>query len=163
MGFLGRVSKESGEQPGTTVIAGSTKVVGDLQLNDDFHLDGTLSGKLTSTRNVSIGVNGEFDGQIVAQKVVISGRFDGSIDAERLEIVSTGRVGGEVKVAELVIEPGGQFNGNSQIRAANSEPRRIAFQGSRDKTTATSGSPDQDEKLDEDNMPSDARVASDLT
>ena len=160
MGFLGRVSKEGGEQPGTTVIAGSTKVVGDLQLSDDFHLDGSLSGKLTSTRNVSIGVNGKFDGQIVAQKIMISGRFDGSIDAERLEIISTGRVSGEIKVAELVIEPGAQFNGNSQIRTANSEPRRIAFQGSREQS-ASSGASEPDKNSE--TPPADARVAGDLT
>ena len=129
MGFLGRVSKESGHQPGTTVVAGSTKIVGDLQLADDLHLDGYMSGKLNSTCNISVGQNGEFEGEIVAKKVVVSGRVEGSIDADRLEIVSSGSVSGEIRVSELVIEPGGQFSGSSQIKAPEDQaPRRISHQ-----------------------------------
>ena len=74
MGFLGRVSKEGGDQPGTTVVAGGTKIVGGLQLSDDFHLDGFMEGRLRSSLNVSVGVNGQFDGEIEAKKVMISGR-----------------------------------------------------------------------------------------
>ena len=128
MGFLGRVGKEGGDQPGTTVVAGGTKIVGDLQLNDDFHLDGCMQGKLRSSLNVSVGVHGEFDGEIEAKKVMISGRVDGTIDAERLEIVSTGRVTGEINVTELVIEPGGQLSGVSQIKKTiEPEPRQLTY------------------------------------
>ena len=136
MGFLGRVSKEGGDQPGTTVVAGGTKIVGDLQLSDDFHLDGCMEGRLRSSLNVSVGVNGQFDGEIEAKKVMISGRVDGTIDAERLEIVSTGRVTGEIKVTELVIEPGGQFSGTSQIKeAGESAPRQLTYTSSAQQPT----------------------------
>ena len=148
MGFLGRVSKESGQQPGTTVIAGATKVVGDLQLSDDFHLDGCMAGKLNSSHNVTIGIGGEFDGEICAHKVVVSGRIDGSVDAERLEIVSSGKVSGEIRVAELVIEPGGQFNGSSHIKSADTQPpRRISHQPeSGNEATSPSRTEDEPDK-----------------
>lgn len=129
MGFLGRVGKESSHQPGTTVVASGTKIIGDLQLADDFHLDGEMSGKLQSTLNVSVGLNGTFDGEIQAKKVMVSGRTEGTIDAERLEIVSTGNVTGEIFVTELVIEPGGKFSGTSHIKSAeDAEPRRLSHQ-----------------------------------
>ncbi|WP_372798058.1 polymer-forming cytoskeletal protein [Litorivivens sp.] len=129
MGILGRVGKESSDQPGTTVVASGTKIVGDLQLNDDFHLDGRMSGKVNSSLNVSVGKGGEFDGAIQAKKVVISGCVDGTIDAERLEIVSGGRVIGEIFVTELVIEPGGHFSGTSHIKNTDdAEPRRLSHQ-----------------------------------
>lgn len=86
-----------------------------------------MSGTLLSSMNVSIGVDGEFDGDIRAKKVVISGRVDGTIDAERLEIVSTGRVTGEITATELVIEPGGSFSGTSHTKSQeHSEPRRLS-------------------------------------
>lgn len=88
-----------------------------------------MSGTLQSSHNITIGVGGEFDGEISARKVVVSGRIEGSIDAERLEIVSSGKVSGEIRVVELVIEPGGQFNGSSQIKSPDDkEPRRISHQ-----------------------------------
>lgn len=97
-----------------------------------------MTGKLTSSHNVTIGIGGEFDGEIRAQKVVVSGRVDGSVDAERLEIVSSGKVSGEIRVAELVIEPGGQFNGSSHIKSAdNPEPRRISHQPESGSDTAS--------------------------
>lgn len=54
---------------------------------------------------------------------MISGSFEGNIDARRLEIVAGGRVDGDVTVAELVIEPGALFNGNSRIRESKAEPQ----------------------------------------
>jgi cytoskeletal protein CcmA (bactofilin family) len=53
---------------------------------------------------------------MAAEHIVISGSFAGNIDARRLEIVAGGRVEGDVTVAELVIESGALFNGNSRIR-----------------------------------------------
>ena len=95
-----------------------------------------MKGRLRSSLNVSVGVNGQFDGEIEAKKVMISGRVDGTIDAERLEIVSTGRVTGEIKVTELVIEPGGQFSGTSQIKeAGESAPRQLTYTSSAQQPT----------------------------
>jgi len=54
-------------------------------------------------------------GQMRAAAVVVSGRVDGSISAERLEIVAGGSVEGDVYTIDLVIEPGGRFNGSSEI------------------------------------------------
>lgn len=81
-----------------------------------------MEGNLESEGDVSIGQSGEFEGDIRAGRVVISGRFNGTIDCRRLEIVSTGRVTGEIQVSELVIESGGHFSGSSRIK--NGEPQR---------------------------------------
>ncbi len=107
-----------------------------------------MSGTLISTRNVTIGMGGEFTGEISAKKVYVSGHVEGSIDAERLEIVGTGKVRGEIRISELVIEPGGQFNGSSEIKAIDdAEPRRISHQPHSDKTESTApkvdGEPNQ--------------------
>ena len=72
-----------------------------------------------------IGKTGKLEGNIRAKNVVVSGQFGGSITCERLEIVSQGRVIGEVETAELVIEAGGQFSGASRIK--DEEPRQIPF------------------------------------
>ena len=126
MGIIGRSGKANGEQreqrTGTTVIAAGTRLVGSLTLTDSFHLDGAMEGNLESEGDVSIGQSGEFEGDIKARRVVISGHFNGTIDCSRLEIVSTGRVTGEIQISELVIESGGHFSGSSRIK--NGEPQR---------------------------------------
>ncbi len=110
------------------MVAGGTRIVGNFELSDSFHLDGSMQGTVVSDSDVSIGRSGSFDGDITAKHVLVSGRFEGQLDADRLEIVASGRVTGEVRVRELVIEAGGQFNGASHIKQANEEPRRLSQQ-----------------------------------
>ena len=72
---------------------------------------------MQSESNVVIGADGYLKGQIKAATVVVSGRVDGSIAADRLEIIADGAVEGDVHTVNLVIEPGGRFNGSSEIVA----------------------------------------------
>jgi len=80
-----------------------------------LHVDGRIDGDVKSESNVVIGADGYMKGQIKAATVVVSGRVDGSISADRLEIIAGGCVEGDVHIVDLVIEPGGRFNGSSEI------------------------------------------------
>ena len=124
MGIISRGRAQNGQRTGTTVIAAGTKLVGDLALSDNLHIDGHLEGAVRSDAEVSIGEQGSVEGEIEARRILVSGRFQGSIDAERLEIAAGGRVDGDVVVGELVIESGAQFNGSSKIRGQEA-PRQL--------------------------------------
>jgi len=65
---------------------------------------------------------------------MISGQFEGSIEAQRLEIVSTGSVSGAISVQQLVIESGARFNGTSEIKTpgADSQTPRISRETERE-------------------------------
>jgi len=80
-----------------------------------LHVDGRIDGDVQSESNVVIGADGYLKGQVKAATVVVSGRVDGSISADRLEIIAGGCVEGDVHIVDLVIEPGGRFNGSSEI------------------------------------------------
>ena len=127
MGIIGKSGKTNGERTGTTVIAAGTNLVGSLTLSDSFHLDGSMDGNIESKSDVSIGKNGQFEGDIQAQRVVVCGHFNGTLDCQRLEIVAGGRVTGEIAVGELVIESGGQFSGSSRIKD-DEPPRQLSHQ-----------------------------------
>ncbi len=107
------------------MVSGETHLVGDLSLSDSLHIDGSIKGNVKSASDVIIGKTGSFEGDLSAVNVIISGRFQGNISAQRMEIVAGGRVDGEVEVAELVIESGGHFNGSSRIRSE--APRRLSY------------------------------------
>ena len=76
---------------------------------------------------------------------MISGRFAGNIDAERLEIVASGKVSGTVSVGQLVIESGAQFNGTSKIKGKE-PPRQIAHDSENEKVGAKAQEPEKVEK-----------------
>lgn len=127
MGIISRGHSSDRKRTGTTVIAAGTKLVGDFALSDNLHIDGNVEGNVKSEAEVSIGEQGNFEGDIAASKVLVSGRFSGKIDAERLEIVATGSVSGTVSVGQLVIESGAQFDGTSKIKG-HEPPRRIGHE-----------------------------------
>lgn len=116
MGFPGKNSKKTDGGTRTTVVAAGTTLTGNVELNDDFHLDGVMKGNLTSKNDLIVSTTGRFTGDVKAKRVLVSGVLDGKVDADRLEIVASGQVSGEIKVRELVIESGGQFVGASQVK-----------------------------------------------
>ena len=134
MGIISRGDTPDRKRPGTTVIAAGTQLVGDLTLTDSLHVDGRIEGKIESNGEVSIGVDGRVDGELHAESVMISGQFEGSIEAQRLEIVSTGSVSGAISVQQLVIESGARFNGTSEIKTpgADSQTPRISRETERE-------------------------------
>lgn len=89
-----------------------------------MHVDGRIDGDVKSESNVVIGADGYLKGQVKAATVVVSGRVDGSISADRLEIIAGGCVEGDVHIVDLVIEPGGRFNGSSEILGSEAPATR---------------------------------------
>ncbi|GAB4177969.1 MAG: polymer-forming cytoskeletal protein [Wenzhouxiangellaceae bacterium] len=115
MGIFGKNRAQSDSGTGTTVIGAGTELVGDLTLTDRLHVDGRIEGDIRSTATITVGEKGRLEGKVEAQTVIVSGQVSGSIAATQLEILSGGNVQGDVHVANLVIEPGGRFNGSSEI------------------------------------------------
>ena len=122
MGLLGKGNKGQAQHPGTTIISSGSKFRGELTLDATLHIDGVVEGTIESSGDVSIGSAGRFEGNLRARHVMVSGYLRGNIEGERLEIVASGKVFGEVTSVQLVIEPGGQFAGESRVRNAAEAP-----------------------------------------
>lgn len=99
---------------GTTIVAAGTTFAGELYPEGNLHIDGRLEGQIDSSSDVSVGADGSFEGEIRAHRMVVSGFVRGRIECDSLEIVDNGRVLGEVASRRFVIEPGGQFVGESR-------------------------------------------------
>lgn len=81
-----------------------------------LHIDGEMSGIIHSENIVVVGKNGNLKGELKADKVVINGYFEGELEADSLEILSSGAVIGNITIKELSIENGGKFSGGSTIK-----------------------------------------------
>ncbi|MDT8410380.1 MAG: polymer-forming cytoskeletal protein [Wenzhouxiangellaceae bacterium] len=143
MAVFGKNSAQQSARNGSTIIAAGTQFIGDLTLSDNLHVDGKIEGNVDSESNVTIGSEGALKGQIKASRVVVSGRVDGTVIAERLEIIAGGTLEGNVQTIDLVIEPGGRFNGSSEIVAADQlqkSPERKSKAGVDEQPAKTSSS-----------------------
>jgi cytoskeletal protein CcmA (bactofilin family) len=101
---------------GTTVIANNTKINGSIDIECNLHIDGEFEGKINSQNIVTIGKSGIVTGEIFANKVIVSGSFNGSIDSDNIEILPKGKLHGNVSTNEFVIERGGFFEGESKTK-----------------------------------------------
>jgi len=121
VGFFADDDKQSnglnGQKSGAaTIIAQGTKIKGEITIDCHLHVDGELEGIVRSKNTVMIGKNGLISGEIYANKLVISGKFQGTTQSDTVEILPLGRFEGIITASELVIEKKGVFIGESKLK-----------------------------------------------
>jgi cytoskeletal protein CcmA (bactofilin family) len=92
-----------------------------MTLTCNLYVDGEFDGKVHSQNGINIGKNGRIKGEIITKRLVVQGYVDGTINAEKVEIKSGGRVNGTIESSELIIESKGIFEGNSVVKNIKSE------------------------------------------
>ena len=93
-----------------------SKIVGNINADSDFRIDGLIEGDLQCTGKVVIGEAGIVKGNIVCQNAEILGKLDGKINCnQQLSLRSSGKIEGEVHTKVLIVEPGAIFNGSCSM------------------------------------------------
>lgn len=114
-------------------------------------VDASMQGTLTFRDPVNLRINGKFDGSldtkgtltigaaamvaanIRGEHVIVAGRVEGDIVADgSLRVLATGRVVGNVKTVQLVIEAGAIFRGQCEMLEAAALRGGGAEAGARD-------------------------------
>ncbi len=97
-----------------TVIGPTANFKGTIQSDGGLRIDGVFEGNIQIAGNLIIGESGKVVADANAQNVSVAGALKGTVKASgRLEILSTGRVWGEISVASFLIDEGGFFRGQS--------------------------------------------------
>jgi len=87
-----------------------------MKLDCNLYIDGEFEGSIVSKKLVTIGKSGKVRGEIHTEHLVVQGLVEGSVDANRLEIMAAGKVLGAIVSSELIIEAHGHFEGESKIK-----------------------------------------------
>jgi cytoskeletal protein CcmA (bactofilin family) len=87
-------------------------------------VDGEFEGSIKSQNEVNIGKHGHIKGDISTKRLVIQGCVEGTVNAQKVEIKSAGRVSGTIEAAELIIESKGVFEGNSIVKDIQALPAK---------------------------------------
>ena len=95
-----------------TIIGKETSFNGTIEATGTIRVDGKFEGQLTSSGDVIIGENGEVKAQIKARSALIAGTLQGNISiTDKLELLSTGKLYGDIDAAVLSIGEGAVFRG----------------------------------------------------
>ncbi len=98
-------------------VGGGTVMTGEANFKAMMRVDGTLSGRVSSTSGTLIvGANGKVDANIEVAVAVIHGTINGDIIAtQRLELGRAAKVNGNIQTPSLIIEQGAVFEGTCKM------------------------------------------------
>lgn len=99
-----------------SLLGTQSELQGDLTVKGILRLDGTAHGKIEAAQ-VIVSATGVMNGEVVARKIIVGGRVEGTLRASDLvEITSKGKVNGDIYTNKLVIIEGGKFNGHIEMK-----------------------------------------------
>jgi cytoskeletal protein CcmA (bactofilin family) len=100
-----------------TVIGPNCYVQGTIQSDGGIRIDGVFQGELDTTGNVIIGEGAKVVAEIKANNVSVAGAVKGNISGDKVEILETGRVWGDLKVNSLLLNEGAYLRGQTMMHA----------------------------------------------
>jgi cytoskeletal protein CcmA (bactofilin family) len=113
----------SGELNG--FLGEGTWVKGEIHFRDTLRVDGKVTGKIVSERELIVGQTGEVEAEVEVGSLSVSGKVIGTVKVkDRIEIHPRGRVYGELKLPSpnLIIEEGAIFEGSIEMNAPQDAP-----------------------------------------
>lgn len=106
-----------------SIIGEGTRFNGELDLNGLLRIDGDFSGTIRTKGKVLVGQNGRAECTLHAGTVVVGGVVRGEIlSTEKVIILSTGLVLGNITTPRLIVEEGVILNGTCRITAPAGSP-----------------------------------------
>jgi cytoskeletal protein CcmA (bactofilin family) len=98
-----------------TILGIGTKVEGDIFTKGSLRVEGRVKGYIKSEGDLYIGESGVLETKIEARKVIIAGTVTGDICAlEKIEILPSGKLTGDIRTKSLKIEEGAVFIGSTK-------------------------------------------------
>ena len=92
-----------------TIIGAGAKFTGTITDARTIEINGNVKADLTADK-VTIGEKGKFDGAISAGLVVVSGEYDGVMEAGSIWATATARISGKVQYNTLQMDRGAALN-----------------------------------------------------
>ena len=112
--------------PTINILGPGAIVKGEIQVNGDFRIDGTLNGSIQCKGKIVVGPTGKIDGEIQCQNADFSGEVTATVKVnELLTLKETARFSGDITTGKLAIEPGAKFSGTCKMEQAG--PKEIKF------------------------------------
>ena len=104
------------------IIGKNTRIVGDINSEGDFRVDGKVEGIIKTNGRVVIGKSGFVKGNIDCSNAEIEGSFSGKLTVNNLlSLKVTAKITGDVIVNKLSVEPGAEFNASCAMKGTVKE------------------------------------------
>jgi len=99
-----------------TILGKGTSFNGTLNFKESLKISGSFSGHINASGLLIVGEGANIKANIKADSVVVLGTVDGNVYAnEKVEMLPTGRVYGDIKAKKVKISDGVIFSGSCEM------------------------------------------------
>ena len=96
-----------------TIIGSSVKVEGDLVSDGDIRVEGMVTGKIKTNKNLYVGPSAKIEADVEAANAELAGSIKGQVKvSQNLNLTESGRIEGDISCGQLSISPGAYFSGS---------------------------------------------------
>lgn len=116
------------EEENITLLARGVLIKGEIRVEGTVRIDGRLEGEIHTKGTVVIGEDGVVQGTISAGTLINSGKIKATVTAvERIQLLKTGVLIGEIHAPSFAIEDGAKFQGLSDMGVSSfgDEPHKL--------------------------------------
>lgn len=108
-----------------TFISKDVTIKGELTTEGIVRIDGNFEGNIRAD-GLIIGKTGDIKGDVTAREIMVNGNIEGNINAhEAIEIKPDGKVQGDIQTVKLIISEGAFFIGRSTMqRPQDAQPEQ---------------------------------------
>ncbi len=109
--------------PRSSLIGSLTRIQGVLLGDEDVRVEGRVEGRVEVSKAFRVGLEGVVLADVAAATVAIAGRVVGNVCAqERVELLPTGTLEGDIHAPRIVIGEGARFTGRIDMRVRAGSP-----------------------------------------
>ncbi|ADL08976.1 bactofilin family protein [Thermosediminibacter oceani] len=99
-----------------TLLGKGTEFKGTIKASGVLRIEGRIEGEIESSGDIIIAEGGVVNAQIKARNAIVAGELNGNmLLTGKLEIKSSGKVLGDLKVDSITIEDGAVFEGRCEM------------------------------------------------
>ena len=86
----------------TTIITSCIVIHGEIKGCGTIHIDGTVQGDVNVEESVVVGKSGVVSGHIYSKNVTVSGKVNGSINCDVLDVTQTGVISNKITAQKII-------------------------------------------------------------
>lgn len=95
-----------------TVIGKDTQFKGTINAKGSVRIDGQFEGEVITVADIVVGDTGRITAQIKGRNALVAGIITGNCEiSEKLELLPSGKILGDIRVGTLIIGEGAVFKG----------------------------------------------------
>ena len=119
--------------PGGTLVGPNIIIDGTLSGSEPVLIEGTIRGKVNLASDLRVGTKARVEATVHARNVIVEGKVTGDISADdRVELVASATVDGNIKAPKIVVAEGAKFRGAVDMGSARPRDNEESQHGRRE-------------------------------